>query len=63
MCGRFFLIPETKGIPLERMDDLFNIKPAFKAHGILVEELRESRDETMAVRDEKAMAAGQVEVV
>jgi hypothetical protein len=32
----FFLIPETKGIPLESMDLLFNTKPAWRAHGIVV---------------------------
>ena len=53
--SRFFFIPETKGIPLERMDDLFDIKPAFRAHGIMVEELKESRDESVVVRDEKAI--------
>ncbi|KAH6639702.1 general substrate transporter [Boeremia exigua] len=37
----YFLIPETKGIPLERMDELFEIKPANKAHGILLERLGE----------------------
>ena len=28
----FFLIPETKGIPLESMDRLFAVRPARKAH-------------------------------
>lgn len=28
----YFLIPETKGIPLESMDRLFEIKPVRKAH-------------------------------
>lgn len=28
----YFLIPETKGIPLESMDRLFDIKPVRKAH-------------------------------
>ena len=43
----YFLIPETKGIPLERMDELFEIKPTSKAHGIMLERLREMD----AVRD------------
>ena len=38
------------------MDDLFNIKPAFKAHGILVERMKEHEDENMVIRDEKARA-------
>ncbi|KAF9693684.1 hypothetical protein EKO04_008317 [Ascochyta lentis] len=37
----YFLIPETKGIPLERMDELFEIKPTHKAHGLMLERLRE----------------------
>ncbi|KAJ8110858.1 hypothetical protein OPT61_g6404 [Boeremia exigua] len=37
----FFLIPETKGIPLERMDELFEIKPCHKAHGVMLERLRD----------------------
>lgn len=37
----YFLIPETKGIPLERMDELFEIKPTFKAHKIMVQRLDE----------------------
>jgi sugar porter (SP) family MFS transporter len=37
----FFLIPETKGIPLERMDELFEIKPSHKAHAVMLERLQE----------------------
>lgn len=37
----YFLIPETKGIPLERMDELFEIKPTRKAHGVMLERLQE----------------------
>lgn len=36
----FFLLPETKGIPLEEMDNLFARRPVWRAHGELVEELR-----------------------
>jgi len=37
----FFLIPETKGIPLENMDRLFSRQwPARKAHKIVLSELR-----------------------
>jgi len=37
----YFLIPETKGIPLEAMDRLFsNEHPARKAHKIVLAELR-----------------------
>ena len=41
----YFLIPETKGIPLERMDELFEIKPVSKAHGELMEKLRVEEEE------------------
>lgn len=41
----YFLMPETKGIPLESMDRLFEIKPPRNAHGILVEELRREEEE------------------
>jgi hypothetical protein len=37
----FFLIPETKGIPLESMDRLFEIKPIWRAHAQIVASLRE----------------------
>ncbi|KAF7545670.1 hypothetical protein G7Z17_g8995 [Cylindrodendrum hubeiense] len=36
----FFCVPETKGIPLEAMDRLFEIKPIRKAHSTVLEELR-----------------------
>ena len=52
----FFLIPETKGVPLERMDELFTIKPAFKAHGILVDRMKENEEVNLTIRDEKARA-------
>ena len=31
----FFLIPETKGIPLESMDRLFEVKPVWRAHSAI----------------------------
>lgn len=52
----FFLIPETKGIPLERMDELFTIKPAFKAHRVLVDRMKENEEVNLVIRDEKARA-------
>jgi Sugar (and other) transporter len=36
----YFLIPETKSVPLEAMDKLFLIKPTRKAHGEVMAELR-----------------------
>ena len=34
----YFLVPETKGIPLESMDRLFQIKPVSRAHRTVHEE-------------------------
>jgi hypothetical protein len=41
----FFCLPETKGVPLEQMDRLFEIKPVRKAHPIIMEELRLQEEE------------------
>lgn len=41
----WFLIPETKTIPLEAMDRLFEIKPVHKANEIIMEELRVQEEE------------------
>lgn len=58
----YFLIPETKGIPLERMDELFEIKPTHKAHGIMLERLQE-QEHIHDVFVEKSKAADRVEEV
>ena len=36
----WFLVPETKSLPLEDMDRLFSIRPVRKAHGIVMAEAR-----------------------
>ena len=41
----YFLIPETKAIPLESMDRLFEVKPVRKANEIVLAELRAEEDE------------------
>ncbi|KAI1333910.1 general substrate transporter [Xylariaceae sp. FL0016] len=41
----FFLVPETKGVPLEAMDRLFEIKPVYKAHKTIMEELKAHDEE------------------
>lgn len=41
----YFLIPETKGVPLERMDQLFETKPVWHAHGRIVAQLQEDEAE------------------
>lgn len=53
---RFFLIPETKGIPLERMDELFDMRPTHRAHSQLLERMRDNEDINVVIRDEKARA-------
>ena len=40
----FFLIPETSGIPLEAVDQLFKIKPIWRANERLKEQLREEEE-------------------
>ncbi|KAJ5799572.1 uncharacterized protein N7518_001640 [Penicillium psychrosexuale] len=40
----YFLVPETKGIPLESMEQLFDIKPVRHAHGKMVAQLRENEE-------------------
>ncbi|KAF1999580.1 quinate permease [Amniculicola lignicola CBS 123094] len=48
ICSIFFvwfLIPETKSIPLEYMDQLFEIKPLRQANGIMMERLRIQEEE------------------
>lgn len=41
----YFLIPETKSIPLETMDRLFLVKPVRRANGVIMEELRVQDEE------------------
>jgi hypothetical protein len=41
----YFLIPETKSIPLEHMDELFEIQPVWKANGVLMQKLREQEED------------------
>jgi hypothetical protein len=41
----FFLIPETKGIPLEAMDRLFEERPAWTAHGRVMDGLHAQDEE------------------
>lgn len=59
----YFFIPETKGIPLERMDELFEIKPAPKAHKIMVSRLNEVDHDAMDYGNEKPKADERVESV
>ena len=67
----FFLLPETKGLPLETMDRLFKEQPVWKAQRRIMEELRLQEEEfrrnagDVDLDDEKTnmSAAQQKEVV
>jgi hypothetical protein len=48
----YFLIPETKGVPLERMDELFDLKPTPKAHKLILERMA---DEEVVRRESVGM--------
>lgn len=37
----FFLLPETKGVPLEKMDDLFATRPVYNANRIIMSQLQQ----------------------
>lgn len=41
----WFLVPETKSIPLESMDRLFEIKPVRKANKVVIEEVQLREEE------------------
>jgi hypothetical protein len=60
----FFLVPETKGIPLENMDMLFELKP-FNAHSTVLKRLREDeeqfREAAKGVQAEKSSPPAHVE--
>lgn len=53
----FFLIPETKGVPLESMDQLFEIEPVWRAHGTMVAKLREDEERFRHDIEESGLAA------
>ncbi|KAF2145129.1 uncharacterized protein K452DRAFT_244794, partial [Aplosporella prunicola CBS 121167] len=40
----YFLLPETKAVPLENMDRLFQIKPCRKANSVVMAELKEMEE-------------------
>lgn len=41
----FFLIPETSGIPLEKVERLFEIKPVWRANKTLKFQLKEEEEQ------------------
>lgn len=56
----YFLIPETKGVPLESMDRLFEIKPVRKAHKQLVDQLREDEAQFRHEIEESGIATSKI---
>lgn len=55
----YFLIPETKGLPLEAMDRLFEIRPVAKAHSKLLAELRLEEEDFRAEAKDAGLDAGE----
>ncbi len=59
----FFLVPETKAVPLEKMDRLFSSGlPARKAHAVVMAELRVEDQEFRrdSIQGGKAEEAGYI---
>ncbi|RAK72972.1 sugar porter family MFS transporter [Aspergillus fijiensis CBS 313.89] len=59
----FFLIPETKGVPLENMDPLFEIQPVWKAHGVVLEQMREDEERFRRDLEESGFTKSEVHQV
>nr|XP_036576715.1 quinate permease [Colletotrichum truncatum]KAF6783508.1 quinate permease [Colletotrichum truncatum] len=53
----FFLVPETKAVPLEMMDRLFEVKPVWRANKIVLDELAE--DQSLRQNDSDGVAYGE----
>lgn len=53
----YFLIPETKSVPLEAMDRLFEIKLVRNANKAIITELREQEEEFRHDADGAGLAA------
>lgn len=56
----YFLVPETKGIPLESMDALFDVKPVWRAHPTMVARLREEEEQFRHDVEESGVAAAKL---
>lgn len=56
----YFLIPETKGVPLESMDQLFEIKPIRNAHAQIIAKLREDEENFRHDIQESGLAASKM---
>ena len=53
----YFLVPETKGIPLESMDLLFGQKSVPNAHRIVLEQIREDEERFRLELEASVLAA------
>ncbi|KAJ5091794.1 hypothetical protein NUU61_006664 [Penicillium alfredii] len=56
----FVFIPETKGVPLESMDQLFDVKPVWHAHDKIVSQLREEEEQFRHNIEESGIAANKI---
>jgi sugar porter (SP) family MFS transporter len=54
----FFMLPETKGIPLEKMDDLFNTRPTWRANEIVHASLAEQHAADFAAIERSQQRGG-----
>jgi hypothetical protein len=59
----WFLIPETKSVPLESMDRLFEIKPCRKANKVVLEEVRLREEEFRQDAEGAGLDAAKGEVI
>lgn len=59
----FFLIPETKGIPLENMDPLFQTQPVWRAHAKVLAQIHEDEERFRRDLEESGYTKGGVEQV
>ncbi|KAN0060494.1 hypothetical protein ACQY0O_007825 [Thecaphora frezii] len=49
----FFLVPETAGVPIEEMDNLFAKRPRWRAHAMIMDELRvQAGERTVQMRSD-----------
>jgi len=59
----WFLVPETKSIPLESMDRLFEIRPVSKANKVVIEEVRLREEEFRRDAEDAGLDAAKEKVV
>ena len=59
----WFLVPETKSIPLESMDRLFEIRPVSKANKVVIEQVRLREEEFRRDAEDAGLDAAKEKVV